>query len=332
MEDGGTAELYDSTLTSSADGANAVFSTGENSKVSIDNIKIHTKGNSSRGLDATYGGSITAANVDITTEGAHCAPIATDRGEGTITVNGGTLSASGDGSPCVYSTGNITVKNVEGTATGSQAAVVEGKNSISLEKCSLTGHGENGVMLYQSTSGDAAEGTAKFSAKDSTITTESKGPMFYVTNTTAEAVLKNTVLNFGGGILVQVSGNDTNNWGQPGENGGDFTLKGTGQTFTGDIVCDPISTISLELTKESSLEGAVNADQKGKKVSVSLDTDSVWTLTGDSFVNVLEDKDESMGNIVSNGYTIYYDSAEKANQWLNGKTINLSDGGKVMPK
>lgn len=332
VEDGGAAELYDSVLASSAKGANAVFSTGEDSKIVIDNIKIHTTGDSSRGLDATYGGSITATNVDITTEGAHCAPIATDRGEGTITVSGGTLAAAGDGSPCIYSTGDITVKNVEGTATGSQAAVVEGKNSITLEKCNLTGYGDNGIMLYQSTSGDAAKGTAVFATKDSTITTESKGPMFYITNTKAEADINNTMLNFGSGILALVSGNDTDNWGRPGENGGDFTLRTTGQKLSGDIVCDSISTVSVALTKKSDWTGTLNADQQGKEVGISLDTDSTWTLTGDSYVTTLEDKDESMGNIVSNGYTIHYDPSEKANAWLNGKTIKLDNGGKIMPK
>lgn len=332
VENGGAAELYDSTVNSSAEGANAVFSTGEDSKIAIDNIKIHTTGNSSRGLDATCDGSITATNVDITTEGAHCAPIATDRGEGTIAVNGGTLSASGDGSPCIYSTGDITVKNVQGTASGSQAAVVEGKNSVTLEKCSLTGYGENGIMLYQSTSGDAAEGTTVFTAKDSIITTESKGPMFYVTNTKAEAVLNNTTLNFGSGILALVSGNDTNNWGKTGENGGDFSLKASGQKLSGDIVCDSLSAVSVVLTKKSDWTGTLNADRQGKRTGITLDADSSWILTGDSCVDVLEDKDESLGNIISNGYTIYYDASEEANAWLNGKTINLSDGGKIMPK
>ena len=132
VADHSTATLGDATLESEADGSNAVFATGEASKITADNLTIHTKGDSSRGLDATYGGTIEATNVDITTEGAHCAPIATDRGEGTIVLEGGTLSAAGEGSPCIYSTGDITAKTVTGTAMGSQAAVVEGKNSIRL--------------------------------------------------------------------------------------------------------------------------------------------------------------------------------------------------------
>ena len=124
-----TATLGDATLESEADGSNAVFATGEASKITADNLTIHTKGDSSRGLDATYGGTIEATNVDITTEGAHCAPIATDRGEGTIVVEGGTLSAAGERQPLhLIPPGILRQRTVTGTAMGSQAAVVEGKN------------------------------------------------------------------------------------------------------------------------------------------------------------------------------------------------------------
>ena len=331
VADHSTATLGDATLESEADGSNAVFATGEASKITADNLTIHTKGDSSRGLDATYGGTIEATNVDITTEGAHCAPIATDRGEGTIVVEGGTLSAAGEGSPCIYSTGDITAKTVTGTAMGSQAAVVEGKNSITLRDCDLTGAGENGVMLYQSTSGDAAEGTARFSAADSRIATTSDGPMFYITNTYAEAVLENTTLEYGCGILVKASGNNTNHWGEEGANGGNFTLNATKQELEGDITCDEISTVALSLADGSSYKGTIDGSHTGKEVSILLDEDSVWEVTGDSYVAAITDADESLDNLKSNGHTIYYDASNSANEWLDGKTVELNDGGHLKP-
>ena len=331
VADHSTATLGDATLESEADGSNAVFATGEASKITADNLTIHTKGDSSRGLDATYGGTIEATNVDITTEGAHCAPIATDRGEGTIVLEGGTLSAAGEGSPCIYSPGDITAKTGTGTAMGSQAAGVEGKNSITLRDCDLTGAGENGVMLYQSTSGDAAEGTARFSAADSRIATTSDGPMFYITNTDAEAVLENTTLEYGSGILVKASGNNTNHWGEEGANGGNFTLNATKQELEGDITCDEISTVALSLADGSSYKGTIDGSHTGKEVSILLDEDSVWEVTGDSYVAAITDADESLDNLKSNGHTIYYDASNSANEWLDGKTVELNDGGHLKP-
>lgn len=143
---------------------------------------------------------------------------------GTIDIDSSKLFASGDGSPCIYSTGDITANNCSGKATGSQIVVVEGKNSITLNGCTFIGAGKNEVMLYQSTSGDADVGTAVFTSEDSTLKTTSDGPMFYITNTDALINLKNTKLVFGSRVLLNAAGNNTNNWGKVENNGGNVTL------------------------------------------------------------------------------------------------------------
>lgn len=321
-----TAILKDLELFSDADGANAIFSTGENSHITVENTKIHTKNNSSRGLDATYGGSIAATDVEITTEGAHCGALATDRGEGTVMVTRGLLRTSGEGSPCIYSTGAITLTDSRGEATGSEIAVVEGKNSIALQNVALTGHQKHGVMLYQSFSGDAGVGEASFSAADSTLTNRSDGPMFYVTNTKATATLENTQLVQAGDILIQVT---SDRWGNAGSNGGDFTFYGKRQKLSGTVLANAISKIALHLTDQSEWRGSINKDKAAGSASVHLSKDSTWTLTADSYVTSLTDEDSTFGNIKSNGHTIYYDSQK--NKALNGKTIQLPDGGKITP-
>ena len=135
--DGSTANIEDCTITSDCSGANAIFSLND-ANIDVNNVSISTKGNSSRGVYATYGGTITADHLDIKTTGAHCAPIATDRGGGYVTVKNSTLDSSGDGSPNIYSTGAITVENCIGVSTGAQAAVIEGKNSITMNDCKFT--------------------------------------------------------------------------------------------------------------------------------------------------------------------------------------------------
>ncbi len=319
-----------STLQSDAEGANAVFAAGEDAKATVKNTTIITKGNSSRGLDATLGGTITADNVKIKTSGAHCAPVATDRGGGKVTVKNSTLQAAGDGSPCIYSTGDISAYKCTGKATGSQIAVVEGKNSITLSSCTLTGAGNNGIMLYQSTSGDAEVGTAVLTSKSSTLKTTSKGPMFYITNTDAVINLQNNKLSFSSGILLDAAGNNTNNWGVPGKNGGTVELNAVKQTMKGSITCDEISSVKVSLKTSSALTGAIDTANTGD-VSITLDKTSKWNVTGDSYVTSLKTALSDYSNIISNGYTIYYDSANSDNSALGGKTITLPDGGKLAP-
>ncbi|WP_094604889.1 hypothetical protein SPSIL_018400 [Sporomusa silvacetica DSM 10669] len=322
------ATIKNSEIYSNSEGSNAIFATGNQTKVIVQNVKIHTKSNSSRGLDATYNGTIIADDVHITTEGTHCAPLATDRGEGTVTVTNAILSSDGEGSPCIYSTGNITVNNSVGNAAGSECAVVEGKNSITLNTTSLTGNVKNGVMLYQSFSGDANTGIARFNAKDSTLTSNATGAMFYVTNTQAEATLENTNLNFPSGVLINVT---SDRWGKENANGGDFIFTGIRQKLAGDILVNSISTITVNLTQNTTLCGAINKDKTAKMVTLNMDANSSWDVTDDSYVTIFSNADQTLSNIKTNGHTIYYNANETENSWLRGETHYFVDGGKIEP-
>lgn len=342
VQKGSEATIKDTTIKTSATGANAIFSTGENATLNVSNTKITTTGDSSRGLDATYGGTINANKVTITTSGQHCAAVATDRGEGTVTVKNSILNTNGKGSPCVYSTGTISVSDSKGMATNSSCAVIEGKNSITLNNTKLTSYGigrvddgiDNcGVMIYQSMSGDASEGTGTFSATDSTLTISKKSkiyetsPMFFITNTDAVVNLENTKLNYGSNQLVTVSGND-GEWGSQGSNGGNLTLNATNQILNGNISVDNISTASFIL-KGSTLTSTINSENNTKEVNLSLDSSSKWVVTGDSYITTLTLENNDLSLIEDHGYTIYYDAS--ANSWLNGQTITLSNGGTLTP-
>ena len=342
VQKGSEATIKDTTIKTNATGANAIFSTGENAIINVSNTKITTTGDSSRGLDATYGGTINANKVTITTSGQHCAAVATDRGEGTVTVKNSTLNTNGKGSPCVYSTGTISVSNSKGTATDSSCAVIEGKNSITLNNTKLTSYGVGrvddgidncGVMIYQSMSGDASEGTGTFNATDSTLTISKKSkvyktsPMFFITNTDAVINLENTKLNYGSNQLATVSGND-GEWGSQGSNGGNLTFNATNQTLNGNISVDNISTASFVL-KSSTLTSTINSENNAKEVNLSLDSSSKWVVTGDSYVTTLTLENNDLSLIEDNGHTIYYDAS--ANSWLNEQTITLSNGGTLTP-
>ena len=301
--EGSQTNIKDSNITSNSIGSNAVFATGEGSVINVENTNIHTKGDSSRGLDATYKGTVNGKNLTITTEGAHSATLATDRGEGTITAEAAKLTTSGTGSPVIYSTGNITANNVNGVANKSEIGVVEGKNSITLTNSNVTGYHDNGFMLYQSFSGDAESGIARLKAENNTLTTHGTGAFIYVNNTTAEADLTgNTILMPNTTTLVKAAADSR--WGKDGENGGHLTLRASNQELSGNIVADSISTIALDMTNGSSLVGAVNTDNTAKEITMKLSKDSSWTLTGDSYVKTLTNEDTTNNNIHLNGYKL----------------------------
>ena len=301
--EGSQTSIKDSNITSNSIGSNAVFATGEVSVINVENTNIHTKGDSSRGLDATYKGTVNGKNLTITTEGAHSATLATDRGEGTITAEAAKLTTSGTGSPVIYSTGNITANNVNGVANKSEIGVVEGKNSITLTNSNVTGYHDNGFMLYQSFSGDAESGIARLKAENNTLTTYSTGAFIYVNNTTAEVDLSNNAISMPNTTTLVKAAADSR-WGKDGENGGHLTLRASNQELSGNIVADSISTIAIDMANGSSLVGAINTDNTAKEVTVKLSKDSQWTLTGDSYVKSLTNEDTTGSNIHLNGYKL----------------------------
>ena len=318
--------IKNANITTDATGANGVFSYGgsattnnsssDGTTVNISDSTITTSKDNSGGIMTTGGGVMNAENLTITTAGTSSAAIRSDRGGGTVTVNKGTYKTTGKGSPAIYSTADITVKNATLIATASEGAIIEGKNSITLENVTLTDTNSslNGqsttyknIFLYQSMSGDAATGKAVFTAKNSTITTN-KGDSFYVTNTTAEINLENNTIvnNDGTGNFLRIQ---KDSWGNSGSNGGTVTLNMTNQKATGNIVVDSISKLTMNLTNGSSFSGAINSDNTGE-VELILDSSSSITLTGDTYVKSLTNADTTNSNIHTNGYKLYVNGTQ----------------------
>ena len=326
-KDGATLTIKNATIKTDAVGANGVFSYGgsattsnsssDSTTVNISNSKITTTKDNSGGIMTTGGGIMNATNLTIKTSGTSSAAIRSDRGGGTVVVNKGTYKTTGKGSPAVYSTADISVKNASLISEASEGLIIEGKNKIKLDNVKLTDTNNtlNGqsttyknIFIYQSMSGDADTGTAEFSSKDSTIITN-KGDSIYVTNTKATITLENNefINNDKTGNFLRIK---KDSWGTSGENGGDVALTLVKQKASGNIVVDSISKLSMSLTKSSSYEGTINGNNEAKEIKLVLDKTSKIILTGDSYVTELEDADTTYSNIDLNGYKLYVGGKE----------------------
>ena len=264
----------------------------------------------------TGGGVMNASNLTITTSGGSSAPIRTDRGGGTVNVDGGTYTSNGLGSPAIYSTADINVANATLVSNLSEGVCIEGKNSITLTDCDLTanntkcnGHATfyDSIMIYQSMSGDADSGTSSFNMTGGTLTSKN-GHIFHVTNT-------NAIINLDGVKLVNEDAANillsvcADGWSGAGNVA---TLNATGQTLDGTILVGSDSTLTLNLTNGSTFTGAISGEienASGETVStevgtvdVTLDSTSTWTLTADTYVTSF---DGDAANVISNGYTLY---------------------------
>ena len=296
-ENGAQVTVTGGEVSTSATNGNGIFSYGSGTVVNVSGTKIRTAERNSGGIQTTGGGKMNAEDLDVQTEGNSSDAIRSDRGGGTVNVKGGTYVTNGTGSPAIYSTADISVSDAVLTANNSEGIVVEGKNSVKLTDCTISGkmqgtYNDNSeniqcIMIYQSMSGDADVGEAYFEANGGEITSLA-GDMFYVTNTSCEIKLSGVKFNMADGVFLRAVGNSSSRgWGKSGENGGDVKMTLTDQTVEGDIVVDEISSLDLDMSG-SVLTGAINADNSGGNISVFLDENSTWNLTSDSYISSFE--------------------------------------------
>lgn len=316
---GATVSIDNATVNTTAVNGNGVFSYGEGTTVNISNSTIRTTNNNSGGIQTTGGGTTNATNLDVQTKGNSAAAIRSDRGGGNVNVTDGSYVTNGTGSPAVYSTANIAVSDATLNANNSEAVVVEGKNSVSLTNCNLTGNmtgtyqeGEENihcVMIYQSMSGDAALGDASFTMNGGSLTSKN-GDLFYVTNTNCDITLSDVSLTLANDNLLTVAGNDSSRgWGTKGSNGGTVNFVAESQTMEGNITCDSISTLNMTMKDGTNFKGTINTTGTAGTVSVTIDAGSTWTLTGDSYVTSFNG---DLTNVNTNGYHLYVNGEQVA--------------------
>lgn len=298
----GTTYLSDSTITTDAAGAAGVFSYGDGTTYVADS-KITTQQDTAGGIHAAGGGTLYAWNLDVETSGESSAAIRSDRGGGTMVVDGGSYTSNGKGSPAIYSTADIAVNDAQLTANGSEAICIEGLNSIHLFDSDLTGNMSDdeqndctwNVILYQSMSGDSEVGNSTFEMDGGSLTAKNGG-MFYTTNTESTITLSDVDITYAddNDFFLRCTGNNNQRgWGTSGQNGADCLFTAVDQEMKGDVIWDSISQLDFYMTEGSTLTGAVTNDETyageggDGYCNLYLDKDSTWSVTGDSTLTAL---------------------------------------------
>ncbi|MCR4707953.1 MAG: hypothetical protein K5746_08400 [Clostridiales bacterium] len=313
---GGSVTVEDCEIETDAKGGAGVFAYGDGIAV-VKDTDIVTEKDTSGGIHVAGGGTLYASELTVTTNGESSAAIRSDRGSGTMIVDGGSYTSNGSGSPAVYVTADIMIHDAQLMATGSEALCLEGLNSVRLYDCILSGdmpdlpQNDNTwtVILYQSMSGDAEIGKGRFEMENGTLIA-GNGGVFYTTNTESEFVLSNVLIEAVeyGAYLLRCTGNtNQRGWGAPGANGAICTFTGIAQAMNGDVIWDSISNLRMYLTEGSVLSGAFVNDEScagnggDGTCTLIIDEDSAWIVTGNSTLTTLccagEIYDEA-GNLV----------------------------------
>ncbi len=326
----GTLTVSDCTISTDSEGGAGVFAYGDGVVYVMDTV-IDTQLNTSGGIHVAGGGTLYAWDVTATTNGTSSAAVRSDRGSGTMVVDGGTYTSNGSDSPAVYCTADIAISGAELTATSSEAVCIEGLNTLRLYDCALTGMAPDDerndntwtVIVYQSMSGDSEVGNGTFQMVGGTLTS-TNGGLFYTTNTECTITLENVEISAADDceFFLQCTGNtNSRGWGTTGSNGSDCLFTAISQEMNGDVIWDSISTLDFYMTDGSTLTGAVVNDETwvgnggSGYCNVIISEDSAWVVTGDSTVTSLScsgtitDADGNAVTIVGTDGTVYVEGS-----------------------
>lgn len=172
------------------------------------------------GPGGSFGGSSTVTQGEsantITTDGTYTGETVTfsaQNGNGVFSYGSGTTVSISDS--VITTTADIPVKNAALTANHSEALVIEGQNSITLENCGVSGsmsdtegassdENVHHVMIYQSMSGDAEGGAA---VSDNAAVTVGSGCTWTLTgDCTLTSLTNHGTINFNGSTITLADG------------------------------------------------------------------------------------------------------------------------------
>lgn len=344
----GTLKIFDSTITTNAKGGAGVFAYGDGTAY-VSDTTISTSQDTSGGIHVAGGGTLYAWDLNVETQGESSAAIRSDRGSGTMVVDGGTYTSNGSGSPALYSTADITVRNATLTANGAEALCIEGLNTARLFNCNLTGsipeNSQNdcnwNVILYQSMSGDSEVGNSTFEMVGGSLTAKNGG-MFYTTNTESTFLLSGVDItpSAGNDFFLKCTGNsNARGWGQSGANGADCSFTGRDQQMVGDVIWDSISQLDFYVLDGSTLTGAVVDDESNAGnggdgyANVYVDSSSTWVVTGDSTVTnlycagVIVDENGAAVTIIGTDGTVYVQGSSNVTVTAGSYSTDVDTSG-----
>lgn len=296
-----TLTMTGGTITTNAKGANAAFAYGYG-VLNISDVTIRNSANLSRGIHATGGGTIVASNLDIVTEGSNSSVVATDRGGGTVTVDGGSYVTTGTDCAILYSTGTVSASNATGSSAKGEVGVIEGDNTINITNCNFSsGSSSRGLMILQSGSGDSEGYNGAINITNSTITlTDSSAPLCEIpTNITGTLTLDNTSLTVPSGVLMYVDYNTR--WSTYGGTGNLVLKNGS---YTGAVNADQYGTATVSVASTATWTGSI--DNSNVASSTTATVEGVWILDADSYVDNLTIA--SGATVYTNGYSLNYGS------------------------
>ena len=333
------SEVYISDVNiTSHNGAANVYAYGSDTVVYVDNLWMYSSGPVSHGLYASGNGTIKAKNVRTYSGGNRCSSFSGDNPAGYLYIDDAVAHTSGIGSAIGFVLGEMNLTNVVGSADKSPAFFSIGDAHGSCTNCELEAGLLAGLVIFGLSEG---AGVNLFHLDHTKVTiTDETAPALWFGGITAEVYLRHTEFVTESNILAVANYSTiTQEFNFYAGYDDDPTAISAAHaqvyvehsTLTGDLIAYNGSTLGLHFTDHSYWTGKGSIGYGVAQLGVSLDASSTWNVTGNTSLQNLTNADTTFSNVISNGFSVEYNSSAPANSALRGKTIKLQGGGKVSP-
>lgn len=326
LADGGSKVLLEiCDVTSHTTQADGISSSGEGTRVIVQEGTITINRMGSAAVNAIHGGEVVIQETEVNTAGNQSPAFYTLNG-GSVDVTGAFGLTAGQASPLFHSDGKIVATKCRMNAARWTIGNVE-DGQLVMVKNDVKSGGISGFLLY-STKDAAVE--SMLSLADNKISV-GEGPVFLVTNNdNAHISVKGNSISSKSDMLMEVRADD---WGTKGQNGGHAHLWVDKQSLSGNILVDSISSLEVGFRKGAKLNGQINEkENRCAQVCVHIGTGSSWTSKGESYLTSITFEQPLAKGLkqLKGKHTIYYDPQDPANAPLEGKE-HKTGGGVLRP-
>ena len=323
LADGGSNVIMEFCEVNSHTQGDGVSSSGEGTKVSIQEGSVTTSRVGAAAVNATNKSSIIVYKTNINTY-SNQSPGFYACKDGKVEITEAMGENSGQASPSFYaSDGTIKAEKCRMSSTKWTIGSLD-EGLLELTDSKLKAGSVCGFLVYGA-DGKQREGrsTGTLVLKENEITV-TEGPLIFVTNASGTISLSRNKIICKNDEIISIKADE---WGPKGYNQGDATIDLEKQTLNGDIYVDSISSLVLTLAKGGNLNGRITGDATpGRDVKVFMKKGSKWSLKGDCYISSIsfEQPLEKGLKQLKGKHVLYYDP--EVDTELGGKEYKTGGG------
>ncbi|MCD8214644.1 MAG: S-layer homology domain-containing protein [Clostridiales bacterium] len=309
--------------------SNGVSIFGGGNTVILDGCEIVTTGNNSAGVLTVDNSTLSILNSSVRVNGTGVPAVSLNGAEGAYTITDTEISATGDGVQALTSAGNLTLSGSTLSSKSSVGLQSIGSTVLNIDDTEFKTAGA--FMEITDTAKNASDITTKNTTNitDCELVSDSTdSPIIDVVNVNSDIYITGCTFESAGMLLrsrIDKTGNAA-------ARGADTNITFDNQDAEGTIYAGTNATVAITLKNGSILKTKLNQGGAGKVNIILKSDDDKLELTGDCYIGFIENHyDYNFTNIIDKGARIYYDSTLDENDWLDGETYSLPNGGVIEP-